>query len=107
VRELIALQEQEVVSLHTFPYKDGDFSIEETIAVPTASDFAEDRFATVEEALDALPEPERVVIQLRFGFQDGQAYSEKEIADLLGVAVSTVVALDRRAQKRLRQALCA
>ena len=107
VRELIALQEQEVVSLHTFPYEDGDFSIEETIADPTASDFAEDRFATVEEALDALPEPERIVIQLRFGFQDGQAYSEKEIADLLGVAVSTVVALDRRAQKRLRQALCA
>lgn len=107
VRELVALQEQEVVSLHTFPYEDGDFSIEEMIADPTASDFAEDRFSSVEEALESLPEPEQVVIKLRFGFHDGQAYTQKEIADLLGVAVTTVVALDRRAQKRLRQALCA
>ena len=107
VRELVALQEQEVVSLHTFPYEDGDISIEEMIADPTATDFAEDRFLSVEEALASLPEPEQVVMKLRFGFHDGQAYSQKEIADLLGVARTTVVALDRRAQKRLRRALCA
>jgi RNA polymerase sigma factor (sigma-70 family) len=61
----------------------------------------------LEEALASLPEPEQVVIKLRFGFNDGQAYTQKEIADLLGVVVSTVVALDRRAQKRLRRVLCA
>ena len=77
------------------------------IADPTATDFAEDRFLSVEEALASLPEPEQVVMKLRFGFNDGQAYSQREIADLLGVAVTTVVALDRRAQKRLRRALCA
>ncbi len=107
VQELIVLQEQEVVSLHTFPFEDGAFSIEETIADPTASDFAEDRFSSVEEALESLQESEQVIIKLRFGFNDGQAYTQKEIADLLGVAISTVVALDRRAQKRLRRALCA
>jgi RNA polymerase primary sigma factor len=107
VQELIVLQEQEVVSLHTFPFEDGAFSIEETIADPTASDFAEDRFSSVEEALESLPESEQVVIKLRFGFNDGQAYTQKEIADLLSVAISTVVALDRRAQKRLRRALYA
>src|SRR6266480_2601857 len=32
VRELVALQEQEVVSLHAFSYEDGVFSIEEMIA---------------------------------------------------------------------------
>ena len=106
VCELMALQEQQVVSLQAFSYDDSDLSLEEMIADP-ASDNGEDRFAVIEEALESLTEPERVVIKLRFGFNNGQTYTQKEIAHLLGVTVSTVAALDRRAQKRLRQALCA
>ncbi len=111
VRELIVLEEQQVVSLHAFPADDDDdLSLEDVIADPTASQFIDDSSSIptpLETALASLPERERIVVHLRYGFDDGQARTQREVAHLLGVAVSTVEAVDRRAQRRLRQALCA
>jgi len=105
VLELMVLQEQQVVSLHSFPSDDDDLSLEDILAAPSPAHFNDSRFASVDDALASLPERERVVIHLRYGFHDGRPYTQKEVAGLLGVACSTVAALDRRAHMRLRRAL--
>ncbi len=109
VRELIVLQEQQVVSLYAFPTEDDDLSLEDVVADPTASLFMDDSSipTPLETALASLPNRERIVVNLRYGFDDGQARTQREVAHLLGVTLSTVEAVDRRAQRRLRQALCA
>jgi len=104
VRELVILQEQQIISLH-MTLDDGDTRLEEVIEDPTASPFAQDGFVSVEDVLEYLNERERAVIRLRYGFADGRAYTQKEAADALGVALSTVQMLDRRAKMRLRRAL--
>jgi RNA polymerase primary sigma factor len=105
VRELMALQEQQVVSLYAFPMDDNDLSLADVVPDTTASALVDDDFSSVEGALRCLPERERLVIRLRYGFQNGQAYTQQEVASLLGVALSTVAMLDRRAQLRLRKVL--
>ncbi len=107
VLELVVLQEQQVVNLYSFPADDDEISLEDMLAAPSNSDFNDSRFSSVDDALASLPERERVVIHLRYGFHDGRPYTQKEVADLLGVACSTVSALDRRAHMRLRHALSA
>jgi len=104
VRELVILQEQQMVSLH-MTLDDGDTRLEDVIEDPAASPFAQDGFVSVEDVLEYLNERERAVIRLRYGFADGRAYTQKEAAEALGVALSTVQMLDRRAKMRLRRAL--
>jgi RNA polymerase primary sigma factor len=106
VRELIVLREQKVVSLYTLPVEDGANTLEETFPdVSGLASSAGDAMVTLEEAMALLPERERVVVKLRYGFEDGQARSHREVAALLDVPFSTVAALDRRAQARLRKVL--
>ncbi|MFL5627857.1 MAG: sigma-70 family RNA polymerase sigma factor [Ktedonobacteraceae bacterium] len=105
VRELVVLQEQQIVSLHMRLDDDGDTCLEDVIEDPSATAFAEDGFVSVEDVLGHLNERERVVIKLRYGLADGQAYTQQEAADALGVALSTVQMIDRRAKLRLRRVL--
>jgi len=105
VRELVVLQEQQIVSLHMRLDDDSDTRLEDVIEDTTASPFADDGFVSVEDVLDFLNQRERTMIQLRYGFVDGRAYTQKEAADALGVALSTVQMVDRRARMRLRRAL--
>ncbi|HLL78875.1 MAG TPA: sigma-70 family RNA polymerase sigma factor [Ktedonobacteraceae bacterium] len=103
VRDLIVLREQAVVSLHAFP-DDEDCSLEETIVDPrTLEDADEDLHDLLMDALVLLPERERLIVNLRYGFEDGQARTQREVAYLLGVSTTRVAELDRRAQRRLRQ----
>jgi RNA polymerase sigma factor (sigma-70 family) len=106
VRELMVLQEQHVVSLYAFPDDDGEYSMEEEIVDPTSTDVEEDIGDLLADALVMLPERERLVINLRYGFEDGQSRTQKEVAYLLGVSTARVAALDRQAQRRLRRLLC-
>jgi len=105
--ELVALQEQQVISLQAFPTDDDDLSVEEVIPDPATSELPQDRFSSLDAALESLPERERLVVRLRYGFEDGYPYSQREVAALLGVALSTVQMIDRRAKMRLRRALAA
>jgi len=107
VLELVALQKQEVVSLQAFPTDDDDLSIEEIIPNPATSRPTHDLFSSLDTVLECLPERERIIVRLRYGFHDGQPYSQREVAGLLGISLSTVAALDRRAHMRLRKALSA
>ena len=105
VRELVVFQEQQIVSLHMALDEDGDTRLEDVIEDPTAASFAQDGFTSVEDVLEYLNEREQAVIRLRYGFVDGRAYSQREAADALGVALSTVQKIDRRAKLRLRRVL--
>jgi RNA polymerase primary sigma factor len=105
VWKLVVLQEQQIVSLHMTLADESDTQLEEVIEDAAASSFADDGFVSVEDVLKYLNERERVVIQLRHGFVDGRVYTQKETAEVLGVALSTVQMLDRRAKMRLRRVL--
>jgi RNA polymerase sigma factor (sigma-70 family) len=107
VLELVVLQKQEVVSLQAFPTDDDDLSIEEVIPDSATPTPAHDLFSSLDAVLERLPERERIIVRLRYGFHDGQPYSQREVAGLLGISLSTVAALDRRAHMRLRKALSA
>src|SRR6266568_3048665 len=106
VRELVVLQEQQIVSLHMkLDDGGGDTRLEDVIEDPAAFPFADDGFVSVEDVLEHLNERERTVIQLRYGFADGRAYTQREAADALGVSLTTVQKIDRCAKIRLRRAL--
>src|SRR5438034_3107328 len=105
VRELVVLQEQQIVSLHMMLDDDGDTRLEDVIEDAAAFPFADDGFVSVEDVLDCLNERERTVIQLRYEFADGRAYTQREAAAALGVSLTMVQKIDRRAKMRLRRAL--
>jgi RNA polymerase primary sigma factor len=88
VRELMILREQHVVSLYAFTDDDGNYSMEETIVDPTST-AVEDIGDLLADALVMLPDHERLVIHLRYGFEDGQSRTQKEVASLLGVSSGT------------------
>jgi len=102
VRELIALQEQRVVSLHMACAGDEELSLAEMIADPGA-----DGFSSVVDVLEQLNERERAVLKLRYGVDDGQPHTQREVAELLGMNLSTVQMLDGRARMRLRRIMVA
>ena len=104
VQELAVLQQQRVVSLHA-PLEDGETLLEDVLEDAAAAAFADDGFFSVEDVLEKLTDREQMVIQLRYGLVDGCVYTQREVADRLGVASSRVAALEHRAKMRLRQAL--
>jgi RNA polymerase sigma factor (sigma-70 family) len=107
VLELVALQKQEVVSLQACPTDDDDLPIEDIIPDSASATLAHELSSSLDTLLERLPERERIIIRLRYGLHDGQPYSQREVAGLLGISLSTVAALDRRAHMRLRKALSA
>jgi RNA polymerase primary sigma factor len=107
VRDLIVLQEQQVVSIHAFPDDDPGYTLEDVIADPGMTATTDEELRDLlKDALAMLPDRERLIVNLRYGFEDGQAHTQKEVAYLLGVTVKAVAAVDRRAQLRLRKLLC-
>ena len=105
VCDLIILQAQQVISLYLPLDEDGETMLADAIVDPVASSFADDGFTSVEDVFKHLTHREQVVIKLRYGFEDGYTYTQREVADLLGVALTTVQMVDRRARMRLRRAL--
>ncbi len=57
------------------------------------------------EAIGRLNERERLIMQLRFGFYDGQERTQKEVADIIGISQSYISRLEKRIIKRLRKEL--
>ena len=55
------------------------------------------------EAIDTLDQREREIILLRFGLPQGREYTQKEVADLLGIAQSYISRLEKRIIDRLRK----
>jgi len=57
------------------------------------------------EKLDTLTRRERLVLELRYGLQDGIERTQREIARFLGVSRSYVSRIEKRALHKLGQAM--
>ncbi len=57
------------------------------------------------EALDALNERDRRIIAMRFGLPSGREYTQKEVADAMGISQSYISRLEKRIIGRLRRDL--
>lgn len=54
-------------------------------------------------AISGLDERERSIILLRFGLSDGTEYTQKEVADMMGISQSYISRLEKRIIERLRR----
>lgn len=70
-------------------------------SVFAALDAEEDR-RTVRHALSELEKRERVIIELRYGLCGNREYTQKEVADLLGISQSYISRLEKRILEDLR-----
>ena len=78
--------------------------LHEVLAVdPTAAVEEYDRRRAIERALQRLPEVDRRVVCLRFGF-DGRPMTLREVGQMLEVTPERVRQLQARALRRLRRA---
>lgn len=60
----------------------------------------------ISEALKKLPERERTIIELRFGFGDNKGEkTQKEVADILGISQSYISRLEKKIIVRLKEEL--
>ena len=57
------------------------------------------------EAIGRLGERERLIMQLRFGFLDGEERTQKQVADIIGISQSYISRLEKRIIKRLKKEL--
>ena len=54
-------------------------------------------------AINSLDERERLIIMLRFGLADGKEYTQKEVADSLGISQSYISRIEKRIIDQLRR----
>lgn len=54
-------------------------------------------------SIEMLPQRERTIMSLRFGLGGGRAYTQKEVAELLGISQSYISRLEKRILERLRK----
>jgi RNA polymerase primary sigma factor len=97
------------VSLNQAVGADGDVELGDLFADPSASDPAEEagetlRRQAVRTALRSLPELERRVLELRFGF-DGEQHSLDAIEQELGISRERIRRIEREAFARLEEKL--
>ena len=59
--------------------------------------------AMLRRAVAALSDREREIISLRFGLRSGREYTQKEVADLLGISQSYISRLEKKIIERLRR----
>ena len=55
------------------------------------------------EAIDYLSQRERSIILMRFGLPGGKEYTQKEVADKMGISQSYISRLEKRIIDRLRK----
>ena len=55
------------------------------------------------EAIDSLSERERSIILMRFGLPGGKEYTQKEVADKMGISQSYISRMEKRIIDRLRK----
>lgn len=59
----------------------------------------------VREAVALLDGREREIVELRFGFSGGREYTQKEVADMLGISQSYISRLEKKIFAKLREKL--
>jgi RNA polymerase sporulation-specific sigma factor len=79
-----------------------DILSSEEDSVGSGLESAEER-RTLRRALNCLSEREREIIELRFGLRSGKEYTQKEVADMLGISQSYISRLEKRSIARLKR----
>lgn len=57
------------------------------------------------DAIEKLSYREKLIMQLRFGFLDGNEHTQKEVADIIGISQSYISRLEKRIVSRLKREL--
>lgn len=57
----------------------------------------------VVDCINKLGDREREIMQLRFGMVDGNEYTQKEVADKIGISQSYISRLEKKIMKRLKR----
>lgn len=65
----------------------------------------EDEKRMLLDAVNSLPERERLIMNLRFGLGCDREYTQKQVADMLGISQSYISRLEKRILDRLRREL--
>lgn len=65
----------------------------------------EDEKALVLKTIDSLDERERTIMYMRFGIGDGKEYTQKQVADILGISQSYISRLEKRIIVRLKKTI--
>jgi RNA polymerase primary sigma factor len=101
VQEMLMLM-QEPLSID-LKRNDEQPSLLEFLRAPVASDM--ELLLEVREALQELPERERLVLYYRYGFHDGRVHTHLEIGHRFGVSRERIRQLEERAIQQLRAIL--
>ena len=59
----------------------------------------------IRRAIEELPERERRIIEMRFGMYGSKEYTQKEVADALGISQSYISRLEKRIIEKLRDSV--
>ena len=57
----------------------------------------------IHEAISKLSKREQTIIELRFGLNNSKEYTQKEVADMLGISQSYISRLEKKIMKRLKK----
>ena len=57
----------------------------------------------IHEAVSKLSKREQTIIELSFGLNNGKEYTQKEVADMLGISQSYISRLEKKIMKRLKK----
>ncbi len=63
----------------------------------------EDERKMVLDLVEALPERERIILKMRFGFSSTNEFTQKEVADKLGISQSYISRLEKRIIVKLKE----
>ena len=109
LEEVIEIRKAEraIASLDKPVGEDGDTSLGDLLAVqsPSVHDEVSDAFRSeaLQAAISELPEPERDVIEMRFGAGDTEPQTLSQAGKLLGLSTERARQIEERALKRLSQ----
>ena len=63
----------------------------------------EDERSRLYRAVNSLEERERVIMTMRFGLGGGREYTQKEVADALGISQSYISRLEKRIIEKIKK----
>lgn len=89
--EAIAISESDAKELMLIPSDDGPLDSDAELLAPQ-----------IHEALATLEDRERLVIEIRYGFRDGQAHTFEDIGIMLGVTRERIRQINAKALRKLR-----
>ena len=61
----------------------------------------------IKESMNKLSKREKVIMELRFGFESGKEKTQKDVADMLGISQSYISRLEKRIIHRMKREMSA